>query len=576
MAKRLTTMLLALALCLSLMPLQAYAIQGQKKANILETDYTGKYVYNYGSYCVIEKGNGAYQLVSQDGICREANAWMAVDTNTGIFIVSGEAYYQLPDGNTLFTKEQMEANVKAFLEENYPMGEIVSLKTKIMKTFSEGYASNSFEVVYRDGEEEFNYEFFALIDSKGLVHYATPLISLTAGGGFPIWWALGSCKEGLVQFVEEYTDHDDKVWTYEFGFMDTDGNEQVVWSDNGSRDPDDPSVTVYDLDGYTMADNYHNGVTVIYNEDGKCALVDRSGKLLTPFEHGLIHNDTGSYPVVYDQGKGYGYIDTAGQIIIPQKYDYAAGSYGLLFTVEKDGKCGVIDEKENVIVPFEYEAMSSPDEGIVYAIKGGKVYVITFEDVKEDSTQKVSEIFTDVPAGAWYEGFLQNAYDSSIVGGKGNGIYDPDGQLKHGEIMVMVTNLHAKMKGEPFVPAPNPTDHWARAYCDYCKAEGIIDGRFDNKLNDLVTREEMAYYFANTLTPEYYKDKMDISFTDIAGNPYEAEIMKLAKADIVGGKGSGIYDPAALIKRSEAAVFVSNILAAIGSPATVGPVGGAF
>ena len=437
MAKRLTTLLLALALCLALVPVQSFAIQNPKQAVIKETNVTGKYVYNYGSYAVVEKGDGTYLLIGQDGIYREASQWMAVDTNTAIYYVSGEGYYQLPNGNTLFTKAQMEANVKAFLKENYPMGGIVNLETTIMKSFSEGFASNGFKVVYDQDGQQVIYEFFALIDTNGLVHYATPLISMTAGGGFPIWWALGSCKDGLVQFVEEYTDHEGNVWTYEFGFMDTDGKEEVVWTTNYSRDPEDTSVAVHDMTGYLYADNYHNGVAVIDNDQGKCSLVDRRGGVLIPFEHASIFNNTGSYPVVYDADKGYGYIDTAGKIIIPQKYEYAMGSYGLLFTVQKGGKCGVIDDKENVIVPFEYEAMSNPDEGYVYAIKNGKVYIITFEDAKDDTTpqgtKKVSSVFKDVPAGAWYETFLQNAYDNNIIGGKydkaGDLVYDPQGNL---------------------------------------------------------------------------------------------------------------------------------------------------
>ena len=127
--------------------------------------------------------------------------------------------------------------------------------------------------------------------------------------------------------------------------------------------------------------------------------------------------------------------------------------------------------------------------------------------------------------------------------------------------MVMVANLHAKQKGEsvPIVQG----GHWASSFRDYCKAEGIIDDRFDGSLDISVTREEMAYYFANALTAESYKNKLDVELNDIAGSPYETEIRRLAAADIVGGVGEGKYAPAASVTRAQAAVFVSNILDAM-------------
>ena len=585
MAKRLTICILALALCLTLVPAQSFAIQGPKQAVIKETNHTGDFVFNYGGYGVIEQKGGIYLLIDAAGGCyREADKWMEVDGGSGIYQLGTEGYYTLPDSKLLFTREQMEANAKAFLEENYPVGEIVSVEAIVMTRFSEGYASNSFRAVYKEDGEQKIYEFYALIDKSGLVHYATPLISYTSGGGFPIMWTLDTCHEGLVQFTEQFYNREGRVETYEIGYKDVDGNDVMVFSASGSRDPEDQTVILHDMSQVTYAGSFHNGVAEAYNADGQVSLIDRYGRLQFPFRDGSIYNDTGSYPISFN-GRNWGYIDTAGVTVLPEEYDFAAGSYGLLFTVQKGDLCGVVDENGKEIVPFEYEAMSHPVEGVVYAIKDGKVYVITFEDAKEDGTQptqgtgRVSAVFKDVPAGAWYESFLQNAYDNSIIGGKydenKNLVYDPQGSLTHAQIMVMVTNLHALQKSEKFQPAPNPTAHWADAYKEYCKAEDIIDGRFDASLDLPVTREEMAYYFANALPDDYYKDKVEAAFADMADTAYADEIYKLAKADIVGGykvEGQDVkeFRPGNPVTRAEAAVFISNILAAIGS---LGPVG---
>jgi hypothetical protein len=174
----------------------------------------------------------------------------------------------------------------------------------------------------------------------------------------------------------------------------------------------------------------------------------------------------------------------------------------------------------------------------------------------------VSNIFKDVPANVWYKKFLQNAYDSKIIAGTSATTYAPAANLNHGQIMVMAANLHSRQKDDKYDFQGNKKagEAWYQVFEDYCKAEGIIDGRFDGKETQNVTREEMAYYFANTLDDKYYKNKKSVSFSDMPENGYDEYIMKLAKADIVGGKGEGKYDPSALVTRAEAAVFVSNIL----------------
>lgn len=180
-------------------------------------------------------------------------------------------------------------------------------------------------------------------------------------------------------------------------------------------------------------------------------------------------------------------------------------------------------------------------------------------------TDRVSYIFRDVSSGAWYEKFLQNAYDENIVTGTSANTYTPAGNLSHGQIMVMAANLHNKQNDSKYDFQANKKagDAWYQVYEDYCKAEGIIDDRFDGLETQNVSRDQMAYYFAHTLEVRYYTEKKAVSFNDVSGNPYEEDILTLAKADIVGGKGDGKYDPAALVTRAEASVFVSNILDAM-------------
>ena len=172
---------------------------------------------------------------------------------------------------------------------------------------------------------------------------------------------------------------------------------------------------------------------------------------------------------------------------------------------------------------------------------------------------------TDVRLADWFFDYVKTAYSEGIVGGMTPTTYVPSGNLTHAQIMVMVANLHSLQKGDNFKGSPVPGDHWAASFRNYCKSEGIIDDRFDDVLDKPVNRAEMCYYFANCLKSSSYKDKKTVSLSDIASEAYKAEITKLAKADIVGGFPDGTFRPGELVTRAQAAVFISNIIDAIGN-----------
>ena len=583
MNKRILTLCLAVILCLSLVPEQCFAVSAPKQAVIKEAPVAGVAAYNRDGLGLIEEKDGTFHLIDRDGgIYRSGKAWMDYMAGSGSYIVNGEGYYEYPLGKTMFTIAEMEKNVKTFLEENYPMGEVVSVLTNETNPFSGPYAVCSFSAALKADEELTKYNFYALIDRSGLVHYVTPLINLTAGGGFPIEMALGSASEGLVRFTKEYNDREGGHYLYETGYMDLDGNEVLVFSNNDGRNPEDPAIVI-DASDVAFVGDFYNGVAVICSSSLKESLIDRSGRVLMPFAHDSIYNDCGRYPVVYDYGKGYGYMDTAGLTVIPQEYDYAKGNWDNLFTVQKNGKWGVVDTDNKPVVPFEYDFMSSPEGGVVYAVKNGKAFIITFREKAEEpyDPTAISSFFKDVPKNAWYTEQLQAAYEAGIVGGKtaktdgpnykaGDQIYDPFGTLTHAEIMVMAANLHSRMKldGYDFQAHKTAGAHWAQPFRDYCVAEGVVDGRFDSVLDRPVTRAEMAYYFARVLDDAYYKEGKSVFLSDIATETYGGEILRLAKADIVTGyeiPGTEVreFRPANSVTRAEATVFIRNTLNAI-------------
>ena len=371
-------------------------------------------------------------------------------------------------------------------------------------------------------------------------------------------WTVTSVNEGLIAYNHgESIETEAGYYGYNYvtaGWMDINGNHKIS----------------IDTDKYDNWWNFGSGLAVVANPTGMIyGYVDKNGKEVVPciYQNASMFKD--GYAYVQDQDGRYGYINTSGDTVIPFQYEYAFGYGDGLFTVGHAGQYdtyyGMVDKNNTEVVPIQYTDISVAKNGIAYAIKDGEIVILKFAEAEPADPNAVSTIFKDVPKGAWYEKFLQKAYDNNIIGGKkdkaGDLIYDPNGKLTNAEIMVMVANLHAKMKDEP-VPMIQG-DHWAASFRDYCKSEGVIDARFDEALGVSVVRAEMAYYFARALDVDYYTNKKSISFTDMPENGYDEYIMRLAKADIVGGYDDGTFRPGKDVTRAEAAVFISNILDAM-------------
>ncbi|WP_308575635.1 WG repeat-containing protein [uncultured Fusobacterium sp.] len=68
----------------------------------------------------------------------------------------------------------------------------------------------------------------------------------------------------------------------------------------------------------------------------------------------------------------WGYIDKTGKIVIPFEYDKANDFSGGLAAVEKNGKWGYIDRTGKIVIPFEYDKANDFSEGLAAVEKNGK------------------------------------------------------------------------------------------------------------------------------------------------------------------------------------------------------------
>ena len=136
---------------------------------------------------------------------------------------------------------------------------------------------------------------------------------------------------------------------------------------------------------------YINEGTIVFvdtlaENNGRMGIMDVTGKHIVPpiyisataFYEGL------AAVLPYD-GKGYGFIDRTGKMVIPAKYAQIQNSLTSplskpfsegLAPVALDQKWGFIDGKGNVAIPFEYEMATAFKNGVAQVIRDGKLIEI--------------------------------------------------------------------------------------------------------------------------------------------------------------------------------------------------------
>lgn len=376
------------------------------------------------------------------------------------------------------------------------------------------------------------------------------VVSTQIGGDYAAIWPL---SDGLMSY-RVYDDNSE--FFKKIGYLDKAGKIAI------SLDPNQ----------YSYNDDFSDGLACVEAKTSqKYGFIDKSGKLVIPCTYKWADPFQDGYACVQNSRDKYGVIDKSGNTVIPFEWDYLRNASDGLFIAENyddDSTC-LIDKNGTKIVYGAWR-ITECRNNTLYAFDSRhllQIIKLTPNNGNAPSTVStdVSSIFKDVPSSAWYKTYLQNAYNNGIVGGMSANMYGPQNKLTHAQILVIVANLHSLQKGDQYDFSAHsvPGDHWCSAFLNYCKAEGIIDNRFDNVLNNNVNRGEMAYYFANALTNDSYVSKKNVNFADISGNPYAAAINKLASADIVGGYSDGSYKPGNLVTRAEVSVFVSNIIDAI-------------
>jgi DNA-binding beta-propeller fold protein YncE len=182
--------------------------------------------------------------------------------------------------------------------------------------------------------------------------------------------------------------------------------------------------------------------------------------------------------------------------------------------------------------------------------------------------------FQDIPADFWAYDEVSACADAGIVGGYGDGTYDPSAGVDRAQMAVYIARALAG--GEESVPefagAPTfpdvPEAFWALDHVEYAVAQNVVEGYEDGLYHPEfdVTRDQMAVYVARALvapegeagladyTPVDPRDFPDVPDTFWA---YTA-IEYCVESGVVQGYEDGYYHPEILVTRDQMAVYVAR------------------
>lgn len=310
-------------------------------------------------------------------------------------------------------------------------------------------------------------------------------------------------------FTYEYNEHGQLVTETNTSAISESGDEyeqritQYLYDSEGNRIE---SNTSYSYSSQTEQVLYH------YN-DGRLI---REEHTFTP-EEGWGDTETTIYTYEYDSTGNIVkhscyYIDENGEEYLDMysEYEYDDNGHPVKWTVitppygEDPMWTELVwtrqyDDNGNLIRETYYDSESLDD------VSGYKVY--EYKKLSELENPSVTEVFSDIPANAWYIPYVQSAYDNGLMSGTSDTTFEPNSPLTR----AMVAQILYAHAGKPEVTGASPFTDVANSKAWYYNAvvwanqNGIVNGYDDNTFRPMtnVTREQLAVMlYAHAGKPE--------------------------------------------------------------------------
>lgn len=205
----------------------------------------------------------------------------------------------------------------------------------------------------------------------------------------------------------------------------------------------------YDSNNKNIGDVY-----IVRTSDGKYGMYDNNFTQIIKIDNYVIEptnnndyfmvGDSIENPIISESLENVGVYDKNGKVVIPREYErlFSVGMYAsnldtdeTLFYARKNGKYGIIDDKNNVIISFEYDqAPSKLTLGLGEVFKNnGKYYYILYKDGKYGMIDNTSNTIINFEKDDLFYSEYANAVIEKVYNNNNViklNVYNLNGELK--------------------------------------------------------------------------------------------------------------------------------------------------
>jgi hypothetical protein len=187
-------------------------------------------------------------------------------------------------------------------------------------------------------------------------------------------------------------------------------------------------------------------------------------------------------------------------------------------------------------------------------------------------------VFYDVGGDHWAFAAIMATHNAGIVGGYGDGSYQPAWDVTRGQMAVFIARSLATPTGEEgvaaYVPPEQatfwdvPTHYWSFRHVEFLREFGVVGGYPDGAYRPTkhVTRDQMAVYIARAIADPTGEDGLvgyvppvDATFRDVPVDHWaRRHIEYVADEEVVSGYPDGFYRPQRKVTRDQMAVFIAR------------------
>ena len=216
---------------------------------------------------------------------------------------------------------------------------------------------------------------------------------------------------------------------------------------------------------------------------------------------------------------------------------------------------------------FEAAALIDEDGNAALPMNHASQYAIVIDDVshEEQPTTPVSDLFSDVPANAWYIDAVQYAYDNGLMTGTSATTFEPNTSTTRAMIVAI---LH-RLENGPMADDAGFTDvtdgAWYADSVNWAASVGVVAGFEDNTFrpNDAITREQMAALLYNYAAYKGYDVSASADLSGYSDQPsaWAEEVMQWAVGEgLISGTSATTLDPQGNATRAQVSAILQRFL----------------